>query len=116
MVRVDQTDETRFVHGVVAQDAGEALFALITLAAQAESKPDSICFKGLDPAKTYHTQAVFPAGQPTFVQRSQVNWFDGVRMSGQALMNLGLKSPIMQPENALLIHLRAVNGIQDKPQ
>ena len=116
MVRVDQTDETRFVHGVVAQDAGEALFALITLAAQAESKPDSICFKGLDPAKTYHTQAVFPAGQPTFVQRSQVNWFDGVRMSGQALMNLGLKSPIMQPENALLIHLRAVNGIHDKPQ
>jgi alpha-galactosidase len=104
MVRMD-TEEDHFVHGVVSQDRKRAIFALVTLAASPGSRPAAITFAGLDPEKTYRVRAVFPAGEPAYIQRTQVAWFDGVKLTGEALKSVGLRSPIMYPENALLIEI-----------
>lgn len=104
MVRVERSDAA-FVHGVVSQDKSSAVFSYVTLAGQAGSRPNAIFFAGLDPDKTYIAKAVFPAGQPKLIQRTNVEWFDGVKLSGEALMRVGLAAPIMYPENALLIEI-----------
>ncbi|MEK9987943.1 MAG: alpha-galactosidase [Aquiluna sp.] len=108
MVRVEQLDDASFVHGVVSQDRKRAIFALVTLAGQAGSRPSAICFEGLDPSKRYRAKAVFPAGEPVFTQRTNVEWFAGVEMTGEALRTVGLRSPIMNPENALLIEIEEI--------
>ncbi|NCV36547.1 MAG: alpha-galactosidase [Actinobacteria bacterium] len=108
MIRVEQTDDASFVHGVVSQDRSRALFAWVTLAGQAGSRPNAICFEGLDPKKSYLAKAAFPAGQPAFTQRTNVAWFAGVKMTGEALRTVGLRSPIMNPENALLIEIEEI--------
>jgi alpha-galactosidase len=106
MIRID-TPEDHFIHGVVSQDKSEAVFALVTLSAQGGSRPDAIRFAGLNPEQRYRVKAVFPAGEPSFIQRTQVEWFDGVELTGAALESVGLRSPIMYPENALLIEIEA---------
>ena len=108
MIRVSQQEDASFVHGVVSQDRSRALFALVTLAGQAASRPNAICFEGLDANKHYRAKAVFPAGEPVFTQRTNVAWFDGVEMTGEALRTVGLRSPIMNPENALLIEIEEI--------
>jgi hypothetical protein len=45
-------------------------------------------------------------GEPTFIQRSQVGWLDGVTLTGEALATAGLRAPIMNPENAMLIEIK----------
>ena len=104
MIRVERQDET-FVHGVVSSDAKSALFAYVTLAAQGASRPNAIFFAGLDPDKTYLVRAVFPAGKPTMLQRTNVTWLDGIQLTGKALMQVGLAAPVLYPENAMLIEI-----------
>ena len=106
MIRID-TPEDHFIHGVVSQDKSQAVFALVTLSAHGGSRPDAIRFAGLNPEQRYKVKAVFPAGEPSFIQRTQVEWFDGVELTGAALESVGLRSPIMYPENALLIEIEA---------
>lgn len=108
MVRVEQPDDSSFVHGVVSQDKSEAVFALVTLAGQAASRPNAIYLEGLDATKRYRAKAVFPAGEPVFTQRTNVAWFEGVEMTGEALRTVGLRSPVMNPENALLIEIEEI--------
>lgn len=104
MVRVER-DDSAFVHGVVSADKKRAIFAYVTLAAQSGSRPNAIFLAGLDAKKSYRVRAVFPAGKPKLIQRTNVAWFDGITLTGQALRDVGLGAPIMFPENALLIEI-----------
>ena len=106
-VRVD-TPEEYFLHGVVDQGKNRAIFSYVTLKAIAGSRPDALLFPGLDQSKSYRIGAVYPAGEPKFIQRTQVAWLDGVTLSGQALAQVGVRAPILYPENALLIEIEAI--------
>jgi alpha-galactosidase len=108
MVRVDRSDDTSFVHGVVAQDQRRAIFAYVTLGTQGGSRPAGIRFAGLRENANYRVTAVFPAGEPKFLQRAQVQWLDGVELSGSALMHMGLRAPILFPDNAFLIEIEEI--------
>lgn len=108
MIRVDTDIDSSFVHGVVSQDKTEAVFAYVTLAAQGASRPNAIRIEGLDPEREYHVKAVFPVGKPVFQERTGANWLDGVTLSGKALSQIGLRPPILFPENALLIEIEAI--------
>ena len=108
MVRVETNDLTSFVHGVVSTDKRQAIFAYVTLAAQSASRPNAILIDGLDPDQEYLVKAVFPAGKPVFIERTSAKWLDGVRLSGKALAQIGLRPPTMFPENALLIEIEAI--------
>ena len=108
MVRVDRVDSESFVHGVVSKDKNKALFAYATLATQGGSRPAGIRFAGLDESKTYKVRAAFPAGEPKFLQRANVQWLDGVELSGSALQSMGLRAPILFPDNAFLIEIEVI--------
>jgi alpha-galactosidase len=105
MVRVEIDDST-FVHGVVSQTQSEALFAYVTLSAASASRPNAILIPGLKPQASYRVSAVFPAGEPTYIQRTQVEWLGGVTLSGAALASVGLRPPVLYPENAMLIEIK----------
>lgn len=107
-MRVDRVDSESFVHGVVSKDKNKALFAYATLATQGGSRPAGIRFAGLDESKTYKVRAAFPAGEPKFLQRANVQWLDGVELSGSALQSMGLRAPILFPDNAFLIEIEAI--------
>ena len=107
MVRVD-TPEEYFLNGVVAQDKKRAIFSYATLRAISGSRPDALVFPGLDPNVAYRVRPVFPAGEPKYIQRTQVAWLDGVTLSGKALAQVGLRPPILYPENALLVEIEAI--------
>jgi alpha-galactosidase len=105
MTRVE-IDPSTFVHGVVAQDQSQALFAYVTLAAAAGSRPSAIRLLGLSPKKSYQVRAVFPAGEPIYLQRTQVEWLSGIELTGEALASVGLRPPVLYPENAMLIEVK----------
>jgi alpha-galactosidase len=106
-VRVDSPDEY-FLQGVVSQDKSKAIFSYATLQAGKGSRPDSLCFPGLEEKRNYWVKAVYPAGEPKFIQRTQVGWLEGIKLSGKALAQVGVRAPIMNPENALLIEIEAI--------
>ena len=106
-VRVDTPDEY-FLQGVVSLDHSKALFSYATLQSSSGSRPDALCFPGLDENRIYRVQAVYPAGEPKFIQRTQVAWLEGVTLSGKALAQVGVRAPILYPENALLIEIEAI--------
>ncbi|MEY3561168.1 MAG: hypothetical protein RL068_320 [Actinomycetota bacterium] len=108
MVRVDRSDDTSFVYGVVSKDKSRAIFAYAALGTQGGSRPTGIRFASLDPAKNYRVKAVFPAGEPKYLQRAQVQWLEGVTLSGAALCSMGLRAPILFPDNAFLIEIEAI--------
>ena len=108
MVRVDRVDEQSFVHGVVSKDQRKAIYAYAALGTQAGSRPAGIRFAGLSASANYKVRAVFPAGEPRFLQRAQVQWLDGVELTGSALMHMGLRAPILFPDNAFLIEIEAI--------
>lgn len=101
-----EIDQSTFVHGVVSQDQADALFAYVTLAAASGSRPNAILLPGLKPRANYRVRAVFPAGEPTYLQRTQVQWLEGVELTGEALASVGLRPPVLFPENAVLIEVK----------
>jgi alpha-galactosidase len=105
MVR-SEVDSSSFVYGVVSKDQTRAVFAYVTLAASAGSRSNAITIPGLKPNKLYSVKAVFPAGEPTYIQRTQVPWLVGIKISGEALASVGLRPPVLNPENAMLIEIK----------
>ena len=58
VVRVDHPDPAVLVHGVVARDRGEAVFAHVQIAASATSLPLTVRLPRLDPEQSYRVQPI----------------------------------------------------------
>ena len=108
MVRIEQPDDSAFLHGVVASDKSRAIFALVSLRGMPASTPNSLRFEGLDGGASYRVKLVEPAGKAHFISRKSPEWFDGVVLTGAALARVGVRPPILAPENAILIELERV--------
>ena len=108
MIRVEQPDDSAFVHGVVAQDKSRAIFAFAALRAMPGMTPNAVRIEGLDPAANYRVKMVQPAGAPQYVHRQMPKWLDGVVLTGAALSRVGLRPPILAPENAILIEAERI--------
>lgn len=108
VVRVEMQDDAAFVHGVVSHDRSEGIFAYVQLAAVGASNPARFRLAGLDPDAQYRVRAVEPAGPADTVQRHSPPWIDGITVSGAALAEIGLRPPMLAPENAILIELERV--------
>ena len=107
-VRAEHADSSAYLHGVVAQDKSEALFMLAQLRTSQFSRPNAIRLTGLDDYAIYEVKVVEPAGSAEFMQLKPPTWFAGVQLSGAALASFGLKSPVLRPEQALLIEVNRV--------
>jgi alpha-galactosidase len=108
MVRIEQSDDSAFVHGVVAQDKSRAIFALVALRGMPASTPNALRFEGLDAGASYRVKMVEPAGKAPYIGRQSPKWFDGVVLTGSALARVGVRPPILAPENAILIELERI--------
>jgi len=106
MVRADYPDESAFLYGVVSRDKKEALFNFVQLRPAIQSKPDALCFTGIDPQKIYQITIASPAGKTGMMLIKPPSWIEGgASASGDALMKIGLPAPILRPESALTIEL-----------
>ena len=108
MVRVEQPDDSAFVHGVVAHDKSRAIFALATLRSTPSITPNAMRFEGLDAAATYRVRMVEPAGPGITIGRQNPTWMTGVELTGAALAKVGLRPPVLAPENAILVELERI--------
>ncbi|MFM1796171.1 MAG: hypothetical protein RLZZ340_848, partial [Actinomycetota bacterium] len=107
-VRTQHAEPNAYVHGVVAQDKSEAVFMLAQLRPSQFSRPANIRLTGLDPEATYEVTVVEPAGAAVSMQIKPPSWYSGVRLTGAALSSFGLRSPVLRPEQALLIEAKRI--------
>jgi alpha-galactosidase len=108
MVRVEQPDDSAFVHGVVAQDKSRAIYALVALRGMPSATPNALRLEGLEASANYRVKVVEPAGKAHYIGRQSPQWLDGVVLTGAALSLVGLRPPILAPENAILIEVEKV--------
>lgn len=108
MIRVGQKDESTFVHGVVSQDQSQALFAYVQLRPSGGTKPSAFCMAGLDEKARYRVKLEEPAGPALYMHQQLPKWLDGVVLTGAALARIGLRPPILAPENAILVSVERV--------
>jgi alpha-galactosidase len=69
--------------------------------------PAPMRLPGLDPDRRYEVEPVFPGGRPATQQLNPVNEKKQV-MTGRALTELGVRTPILMPEQAWLVRVRAI--------
>jgi len=109
VVRVPQHDPSFAVHGVIAHDRSEALFALVQLTSPETSVPGAVRLPGLDPARRYHVRVQPPGDLPDHSRGiTPPPWIaEGVTLPGSALAHTGLRAPALFPEQLLLLRVRA---------
>ena len=101
-------DAGRGGHGVVAPDKGEALFAIVQLAASRLRISPPVRLPGLDPEAVYRLSL---AGAPPPHVKFKTEGLSALEQGtlhvpGAILANVGLQIPILPPETVLLIHLQ----------
>jgi len=112
MVRADEPDPALRLHGVLAHDGSEALYALVSTATSFAEVPGRVCLPGLQPDRRYRVEAVYPAPDDShaFIQIAPPPWLSaGVEASGQFLAASGLPMPVLNPEHGILLAVRRVH-------
>ena len=71
--------------------------------------PAMALIPGLDPTSLYEVKVLNEVGKPRALQVKNPPWIKGVTLSGAALANVGVRPPILAPENAILIQVTRVS-------
>lgn len=111
-IRVDHPDQNSYVYGVVAQDKSEALFAIAARDMSESTFPAMARIPGLESDGIYRVRALVDAGVAQTMQRGYPAWMNnesGITLSGAELAHIGLRPPILPPENAILIEISSTN-------
>ncbi|HEX5995234.1 MAG TPA: alpha-galactosidase, partial [Jiangellales bacterium] len=105
-VRLD-TDPDVYLHGSVAADKSEAVFAYVQLAASATETSSVVQLPGLADDRDYRVTVVPLAGGPTTHEVRPPAWVaaGGITLPGRILAVVGLQMPILVPEQALILHV-----------
>ncbi len=113
VVHADHPDPAAAVHGVVAADGSEALFAYVQLASGAPEVPGPARLPGLDRTSSYRVEVVDTGGPPFTAQNAGPGWWpaDGAPapvLPGSFLGLVGVRMPVLGPEQAVVLHLTRV--------
>ena len=110
VVNADHPDPAAVVHGVVAPDRSEALMAYVALASGATEVPLPARLPGLEPLRRYRFRRVDTGGDPVTTGHAGPPWLADAEftVTGRFLAEVGLPMPVLTPEQALVLHLRAV--------
>ena len=113
-VRGDHPDPAVWVHGVVAQDGGKALYAVVVLQTTLTQPPGLVRLPGLDPDRTYRLR-LQPPGHELTPTRVLPPWAaeaapdgPGVLLPGRVLSQHGIQAPQLHPATLVLLRLEAV--------
>jgi alpha-galactosidase len=108
VMRAPQHDPASAVHGVVAPDRSDALFALVQLMSPETSVPGAVRLPGLDPDRRYRVRSQPPGDTPAVRGLVPPAWLaEGVTLPGAVLEHVGLRAPALFPEQLLLIRVQA---------
>jgi alpha-galactosidase len=106
VVRADHPDPGAWLHGVVAADRQEAVYAFVRLATSADAAPGRLRLPGLDPALTYEVVRREELG-PDPVAGSPGWWRRGRAVApGAVLETIGLPAPPLNPGQGVLLQVR----------
>ena len=98
--------------GVVARDKSEAIYSLAYVASDTQVLPGRLKFDGLDPARQYRLQLIWPTNWQAMKGPSAIETLNltgaGAIFSGAALMQHGLQLPHAFPETCLLFYVAAI--------
>ena len=84
VVRAEQHDESFALHGVVAADGSDGLFALVQLTTPVTSVPGQLRLPGLRPDARYAVTAQAPGHAPALRSQHTVPWLrEGVRATAE---------------------------------
>ncbi|MCU7729323.1 alpha-galactosidase [Actinoplanes sp. KI2] len=109
VVRADHPDPALWVHGVVAEDRSEAVYALVAMATGVASPPGRVRLPGLDPDAVYHVTPLAPGDRPQGPTRHSLGWWaGGVALTGRMLAVAGVQAPVQFPERLVLIRAERV--------
>ncbi|MFC4946346.1 alpha-galactosidase [Pseudonocardia sp. GCM10023141] len=109
VVRADQHDPAFALHGAVAPDRSDALYALVQLATAVTSVPGTLRFPGLDPDKRYRVRTQAPGDAPAMRASQLPPWLaDGLELPGRVLGGSGVRVPALHPEQLLLLRVTEV--------
>jgi len=103
LVRLD-TSESENSFGIVAVNQQEAIFSYALLDSSTTTTMGRLRFRGLG-ANTLYTVCIIWPSVPSSTSSSILDVINGSVVSGDALMNVGLQLPIMQPTSLLIFHL-----------
>jgi alpha-galactosidase len=101
--------------GVVSHDQHEALYSVALLTGFKERLAPRVFFAGLDPEQTYRLTLIWPQPMRRWSSGSILDTLDltgtGTRLSGKTLQEVGLGLPLTNPEQVLVFHLKAEDGV-----
>jgi alpha-galactosidase len=107
-VRIDYPDPHGYLYGVVGYDQKRALFTYAQLTPTVAVHPAAMKFRGLEAGQSYRITPVYPAGKPHLMLHKTPTWMDGVTLTGRELEVIGLTTPILGPEQAMMIEITAL--------
>ena len=108
LVRMDGFDEHLFVHGVLATDRSEALFALAVVGSLSASPGPRLRLRGLEPDASYRLRPVVVGTPP--VGLGDAHWwgpapdYPGAVFTGAVLSEVGVAAPLVFPDQVVLFH------------
>ncbi|MBT0768565.1 alpha-galactosidase [Kineosporia sp. J2-2] len=109
VVHTDVRDPALRVRGVVAPDAGAGVWTVATVASLEDARPEPVRLPGLDPRRRYRVRVRDEVGAarwgwvtPPWLERGEVV------LTGRALGTIGLQIPALWPQQALVLHVTAV--------
>ncbi|MET7648386.1 alpha-galactosidase [Streptomyces sp. NPDC005426] len=112
VVRADLGDDATYLHGVVAPDAGAALYCWARTETSVPAQSGRVRLPGLAPGRPYRVRIRTEAGLPSMHQILAPAWYRAavegwVPMAGTVLTRAGLPMPTLNPGQALLIEAAA---------
>jgi alpha-galactosidase len=110
VVRADQVEEGIWLHGVVAADRSEAVFAYLRLESAPSAVGGRIRLPGLDPTARYELVRRDEIAAPSTTQNRLPDWWLTGRTTarGKVLEQVGLPAPLLNPAQGCVLHLRRI--------
>ncbi|MEE6272156.1 alpha-galactosidase [Georgenia sp. MJ206] len=106
VVHGDHADPALWVHGVVAADGSEAIFAIVEIRTPVAAPLGRVTLPGLDAAATYRVTPLAPADAVTGrTGHAPPPWWPVATLTGKVLGTVGLHAPVVNPEQSVLLHL-----------
>ncbi|WP_377272667.1 alpha-galactosidase [Peterkaempfera sp. SMS 1(5)a] len=114
-VHADHPDPAYRLHGVVAEDGSEALYALVAMATSELYPTGPVRLPGLDPDALYRVRPQAPGDIPDGNAHHwgvPLPWWtpEGVTLPGRALASAGLQAPVLYPERLVLLRATRVGS------
>ncbi|WP_199440203.1 alpha-galactosidase [Umezawaea beigongshangensis] len=111
-VHADHHDPSHRVHGVVAQDGSDALFAVVASGTSPDCPTGPVRLPGLLPGTSYRVRPQPPGDVPDGPAHAQglaLPWWtpQGATLPGRVLGEVGVQAPVLFPERLVLIRATA---------